>query len=56
MTTETSANKPTMTVFSARVALTARPLVATVGNNPSLTLGFGLGCSVLNSVIGGLTL
>jgi len=56
MTTETSANKPTMAVFSARVALTARPLMATVGNNPTLTIGFRLGCSVTNSAIGGLTL
>jgi len=41
-----------MAVFSARVALTARPLMATVRNNPTLTIGFGL----MNSAIGGLAL
>ena len=51
-----SANKPTMVVFSARVALTTRQLMATVVNNPTLTIGFRLGCSVMNSTIGGLTL
>jgi len=56
MTTEPSASKPTMAVFSVGVALTARPLMATVGNNPTLTIGFGLGCSVTNSAIGGLAL
>jgi len=56
MTTETVANKPTMAVFSARVALTARPLMVTVANNPTLTIGFRLGCSVMNLAIGGLTL
>jgi len=45
-----------MAVFWVRVALTARPLMATVGNNPTLTIGFRLGCSVMNSAIGGLTL
>ena len=55
MTTETSADKPTMAVFSARVVLTARPMMATVENNPTLTIGFRLGCSVMNSAIGELT-
>jgi len=56
MTTEPSANKPTMAVLSARVDLLARPLMVTVVNNPTLTIGFRLGCSVMNSAIGGLTL
>jgi hypothetical protein len=42
MTTGTSANKPSMAVFSARVALTARPLMATMGKIPTLTIGFKL--------------
>ena len=56
MTTVISANKTTMAVFSARLALTARLLIATMGNKPTLTIGFKLGCSVMNSTTGGLKL
>jgi len=54
--TETSTSKPPMAVFSAGVVLTATSLMATAGNSPTLTIGFRLGCSVMNSAIGGLTL
>jgi hypothetical protein len=53
---ETSANKPTVAVFYARVALTARPLMDTLGTNPTITLSFRLGCSVVKSVMDELML
>jgi len=54
--TETSASKPTMAALSAGVVLTATVPMATAGNSPALTIGFRLGCSVMNSATGGLTL
>jgi len=45
-----------MVAFSYGVVLTAKVLIATAGNSPALTIGFRLGCSVMNSAIGGLTL
>jgi hypothetical protein len=51
--TETINNKPTMAIFSAGVALTATVLMATAGAKPALAIGFRLGCSVMNSAIGG---
>jgi hypothetical protein len=53
---ETSANKPNMAIFSVGVVFTATALNATAGTSPALTIGFRLGCSVVNLAIGGLTL
>ena len=44
MITDTNAVKLTMVIFSARVILMATPMVATVENNPTLTIGVRLGC------------
>ncbi len=54
--TETNASKPAMAIFSDGVVLMAMVLMATAGSSPALTIGFRLGCSVMNSAIGGLTL
>jgi len=54
MTTEASASKPTMAVFSAGVVLTIMVVITRASNNSTLTMGFRVGCSVMNSTIGGL--
>ena len=53
---ETSTRKPNMATFSAGAVLTAMVLMAKAGTSPTLTIGFSLGRSVMNSAIGGLTL
>ena len=45
-----------MTALLGIIALTAIVLMVTAGNSPALTIGFRLGCSVMNSAIGGLNL
>jgi hypothetical protein len=45
-----------MAIFLAGVVLMAMVLIAIAGNSPNLTIGFRLGCSVINSAIGGLIL
>jgi len=49
---ENTTSKP----FWARVVLTTMALMAAAGASPALISGFRLGCSVMNSAIGGLTL
>jgi len=52
----TSTNKPAIAFFQDGVVLTTTALMTTEGNNATLTIGFRLGCSVMNSAISGLTL
>lgn len=54
--TETSTVNPIMAIFSAGVVLTTAALNATTGASPALTIDLRLGCSVMNSAIGGLIL
>jgi len=54
--TEISTSKPAIAAFSTGVVLTTTVLMATAGTSPVLTIGFRLGCAVMNSAIGGLAL
>jgi hypothetical protein len=51
-----SASKPIVAAFLARAVLTATAAMARADAHPILTIGFRLGCSVMNPVIGGLIL
>ena len=55
-TTETSPNNTAIAVFWGAVVLMATVLMVTTGTSKVLTIGFRLGCSVMNLAIGGLVL
>ena len=43
----TTANKPLIAIFSGTVVLTVTTLMATAASTPALTVGFRLGCSLM---------